>query len=238
VSLLSMEGVEAGYGPFAVLHGVRLYIDRGEMVSLIGPNGAGKTTTLKTILGLTTLYRGRVVFEGTDITEEPTFKRVLRGIGYVPEGGQVVPNMTVLENLYLGAYPVRGSRSSPRDSLEMVFALFPRLRERSNQLAGTLSGGETRMLSIGRALMSRPKLLLLDEPSQGLAPKLVIELFSLVKRLNEEYGVSVLLVEQYVSESLRISHRAYVMELGRIVLEGPSSEVAKSEYLRKAYLAV
>jgi len=233
-----MEDVEAGYGPFAVLHGVRLHINKGEVVSLIGPNGAGKTTTLKTILGLTTLYKGRVVFESTDITREPTFKRMLRGIGYVPEGGQVVPSMTVLENLYLGAYPVRGNRDSLRESLEIVFTLFPRLKERLNQLAGTLSGGETRMLAIGRALMSRPKLLLLDEPSQGLAPKLVAELFSLVKRLNEEYGVSILLVEQYVSESLKVSHRAYVMELGRIVLEGLSSEIIKSEHLRRAYLAV
>ena len=237
MEVLRLENVEAGYGPFRVLHGVSMVINRGEIVSLIGPNGAGKTTTIKTILGLTTLYRGRVLFEGVDITREPTHRRVARGIGYAPEGAQVVPDMTVLENLYLGAYMVKDERLI-QESLEMIFAIFPRLKERANQLAGTLSGGETRMLAIGRALMSRPKLLLLDELSQGLAPKLVLELFNTIKKLNDEYGVSILLVEQYVTESLKISHRAYVMELGRIVLEGPSSEVAKSEYLRRAYLAV
>lgn len=235
--LLEIKDVEAGYGPFVVLHGVSLRVDRDEIVALVGPNGAGKTTTLKTIVGLTTLYRGRVVLDGRDVTREPPHARVGRGLALVPEGRGIFVPLTVLENLRLGAYS-REARAKMDETLEMVFSVFPRLKERRNQIAGTLSGGESQMLAIGRALMSRPRVLLLDEPSQGLAPKIVEELFEVFRRLNSEWGVTMLLVEQHVKRSLELANRAYVMESGRIVLEGESGELMRNEMLRKAYLVV
>lgn len=236
-TLLELRGVEAGYGVFRVLHGVSLRVDEGEIVALVGPNGAGKTTTLRTIVGLATLFRGEVIFGGERIDRLSTHERVRKGIALVPEGRGIFAPLTVLENLYLGAYHEEARRKLS-DSLEFVFALFPRLRERRNQVAGTLSGGESQMLAIGRALMSRPRVLLLDEPSLGLAPKVVMELFEVFRRLNEEWGMTILLVEQHVKRSLEISHRAYVMESGRIVLEGESSKLMSDERLRKAYLIV
>ncbi len=235
--LLEIKDVEAGYGPFVVLHGVSLRVDRGEIVALVGPNGAGKTTTLKTIVGLTTLYRGRVVLDGRDVTREPPHARVGRGLALVPEGRGIFVPLTVLENLRLGAYS-REARAKMDETLEMVFSVFPRLKERRNQIAGTLSGEESQMLAIGRALMSRPRVLLLDESSQGLAPKIVEELFEVFRRLNSEWGVTMLLVEQHVKRSLELANRAYVMESGRIVLEGESGELMRNEMLRKAYLVV
>lgn len=235
--LLRVENIEAGYGPFIVLHGISMRIARKEIVALVGPNGAGKTTTLKTIMGLTNLYRGRIVFDGRDITMKPPHERVRMGITLVPEGRGLFASLTVLENLRLGAYH-EDARRMLEDSLEMVFTIFPRLRERVNQKAGTLSGGESQMLAIARALMSRPKILLLDEPSQGLAPKLVNELFEIFKRLNSEWGLTLLIIEQHVKNSLELAHRAYVIETGRIVLEGYSSDLINDERLRKAYLIV
>lgn len=236
-TLLELKDIEAGYGVFRVLHGVSLKVDKGEIVALVGPNGAGKTTTLKTIVGLTSLFKGEIVFDGSRIDEIPPHNRIKKGLALVPEGRGIFAPLTVLENLYLGAYHEE-ARQKLNDSLEMVFTIFPKLKERRNQVAGTLSGGESQMLAIGRALMSRPKILLLDEPSLGLAPKVVSELFETFKKLNEEWKVTLLLVEQHVKNSLEISHRAYVMESGKIVLEGESSTLISDERLRKAYLII
>lgn len=236
-ALLELENIEAGYGVFRVLHDVSFKVYEGEAVALVGPNGAGKTTALKTVMGLTSLFKGNVMFSGSRINNVPSYERVKQGIVLVPEGRGIFAPLTVLENLYIGAYNEEARRRL-NDSLEMVFSIFPKLKERKNQIAGTLSGGESQMLAIGRALMSRPRILLLDEPSLGLAPKIVSELFETFKKLNEEWKTTLLLVEQHVKNSLEISHRAYVMESGRIVLEGESSEVLKDERLRKAYLII
>lgn len=234
--MLELERVEAGYGKFRVLHGVDMYVDKGEIVALVGPNGAGKTTTLRTILGMTDLYSGVIRYQGKSITVLPTHKRVELGITMVPEGRGLFNYLTVYENLLAGAY-TKEAWEKKEETLEWVFQLFPKLKERRNQIAGTLSGGEAQMLAIGRALMSRPKLLLMDEPSLGLAPIIVLEVFEIVKKLREE-GVTILLVEQHVKHSLEISDRAYVMEMGRIVMQGPARELLQSEELKKAYLAL
>lgn len=235
-SMLELKGIHAGYGEFRVLHDVNMHVDKGEIVALIGPNGAGKTTTLRTVLGMTTLYEGKVLFKGEDITKVPTHKRVEKGIAMVPEGRGIFTPLTVYENLLAGAYTKRAEEKL-QDSLEFVFTLFPRLKERKNQIAGTLSGGEAQMLAIARALMSRPELLLLDEPSLGLAPKIVLEVFDVIKKLREE-GVTILIVEQHVKNSLETADRAYVMETGRIVLEGEAKSLLKDERLKKAYLVI
>lgn len=235
--LLELKNVNAGYGAFRVLHDINLYVDKGEIVALVGPNGAGKTTTLKTILGLTKLFSGKIFFEGKDITKLPTHKRVALGISMVPEGRRVFPSLTVYENLLMGAYLVKDPKDI-EDALELVYSLFPILKERRYQKAGTLSGGESQMLAIARALMSKPKILLTDEMSLGLAPKIVIQLFDLVKRLRDEYGITILLVEQHVKQSLEIADRGYVIELGRIILEGTAKELLANEDLRKHYLVV
>ncbi len=234
--MLELVKVEAGYGQFRVLHGVDMHVDKGEIVALVGPNGAGKTTTLRTILGMTTLYSGEIKYQGRSITKLPTHKRVGLGITMVPEGRGLFNYLTVYENLLAGAYTPEAWEKK-EDTIEWVFQLFPRLKERRNQIAGTLSGGEAQMLAIGRALMSRPKLLLMDEPSLGLAPIIVLEVFEIVKKLRDE-GVTILLVEQHVKHSLEISDRAYVMEMGRIVMKGPAKELLQSEELKKAYLAL
>ncbi len=234
--MLELEKVEAGYGQFRVLHGVDMHVDKGEIVALVGPNGAGKTTTLRTILGMTTLYSGDIRYQGRSITKLPTHKRVELGITMVPEGRGLFNYLTVYENLLAGAY-TKEAWEKKEETLEWVFQLFPRLKERKNQIAGTLSGGEAQMLAIGRALMSRPKILLMDEPSLGLAPIIVLEVFEIVKKLRDE-GVTILLVEQHVKHSLEISDRAYVMEMGRIVMQGPAKELLQSEELKKAYLAL
>ncbi len=235
-SMLELKRIHAGYGEFRVLHDVNMHVDKGEIVALIGPNGAGKTTTLRTVLGMTTLYEGKVSFKGEDITKVPTHKRVEKGIAMVPEGRGIFTPLTVYENLLAGAYTKRAEEKL-QDSLEFVFTLFPRLKERRNQIAGTLSGGEAQMLAIARALMSRPELLLLDEPSLGLAPKIVLEVFDVIKKLREE-GVTILIVEQHVKNSLETADRAYVMETGRIVLEGEARSLLKDERLKKAYLVI
>jgi len=236
-SLLELRNIEAGYNIFVILHGVSLRVDQGEIVALVGPNGAGKTTTLKTIMGLTTLFKGDILFENKSIVGLPVHKRVVQGIAMVPEGRELFNNLTVLENLYLGAYHGEARRKIS-ETLEMVFNVFPRLKERLRQKAGTLSGGESQMLAIARALMSRPKLLLVDEMSQGLAPKLIEELFETIKKLNKEWPLTILLVEQHVKHSLEVADRGYVMESGRIVLEGEARQLLNDERLRKAYLIV
>jgi len=235
-SMLELKGIHAGYGEFRVLHDVNMRVEKGEIVALIGPNGAGKTTTLRTVLGMTTLYEGKVLFKGEDITKVPTHKRVEKGIAMVPEGRGIFTPLTVYENLLAGAYTKRAEEKL-QDSLEFVFTLFPKLKERRNQIAGTLSGGEAQMLAIARALMSRPELLLLDEPSLGLAPKIVLEVFDVIRKLREE-GVTILIVEQHVKNSLETADRAYVMETGRIVLEGEARSLLKDERLKKAYLVI
>jgi len=237
MSLLELRNVEAGYGEFRVLRNVSLKVEKGEIVALVGPNGAGKTTTLRTIMGMSTLYSGDIVFNGTSIKKLPTYRRVELGITMVPEGRKLFNSLTVYENLLAGAITKR-AREKLEDSLEFVFTLFPRLKERQNQLAGTLSGGESQMLAIARALMARPQVLLLDEPSLGLAPKIVLTIFDVIKKLRDEGGVTILLVEQHVKNSLEIAERGYVMELGRIVLEGDAKRLLSDERLKKAYLII
>ena len=237
--LLALEAVDAGYGALQVLWGVTLHVRPGEIVSLIGPNGAGKTTAIKSILGLVPLRRssaGAIRFQGERIDGLAPEQVVKRGIAVVPEGARVFPEMTVLDNLRMGAL-VERARSREAQSLEEVFAMFPRLAERRRQLARTLSGGERQMLAIGRALMSCPELLLLDEPSLGLQPTLVKSIIEAIRRINER-GLTVLLIEQNVHFSLPISHRAYVLEQGRVVLEDAGPALLESPHVRLSYLGV
>ena len=235
--LLSVEKIDVYYGEFQALFGVSLEVYEGEVVALVGANGAGKTTTLKTISGLLRPQRGRIVWEGRDITSVPAYQRTELGIVHVPEGRGIFPYLTVYENLVVAAY-TRRARERFEESLEMVYELFPRLRERRRQLAGTMSGGEQQMLAIARALVQRPRLLMLDEPSLGLAPKLAREVVYLARRLRDEYGITVLLVEQNVRLSLRVADRAYVLETGRVVREGPAGELEKDPEIRRAYLGI
>jgi len=236
MALLEVEGIDVFYGELQALWGVSLKVDEGEFVALIGPNGAGKTTTLKAISGLLKPAKGQIVFDGKDITGLPPHTIAAMGIAHVPEGRQIFPGLTVLENLKIGAY-VRRAREKFEESLEFVFSLFPRLKERRNQIAGTLSGGERQMLAIARGLMSRPKLLMLDEPSLGLAPKLVLEVMDTLKRLHGE-GLTILLVEQNVKYALELADRAYVLETGRVVMEGPGRELLEDPRIKSAYLGI
>lgn len=233
--VLVLEKINAGYGEFHVLFDVSLKVRRGEIVALVGPNGAGKTTTLRTIMGMTTLYSGNVLLNGQDVTKIPTHKRIELGITMVPEGRRIFKTLTVYENLLAGAM-TRKAQEKFQENLELVFNMFPKLKERKNQVAGTLSGGEAQMLAIARALMSDPDILLLDEPSLGLAPKIVIQVFDIVRKLREEAGKTILLVEQHVKNSLEVADRAYVLEQGKIVLEGEAKQLLTDERLRKAYL--
>ena len=230
--LLDIADIHVFYGKVEALKGVSFTIDRGEIVALIGANGAGKTTTLKTLSGLRTVRRGRITLDGTDITHMPGHKRVRLGLCQAPEGRGIFPGMTVQENLEMGAYDRKGSL---RDDFERVFQLFPRLSDRKNQHGGTLSGGEQQMLAIGRALMARPQILLLDEPSMGLAPTLVRQIFAIIKEINEQ-GTTVLLVEQNAVQALSLAHRAYVLELGRVVRSAPARDLLADPAVRAAYL--
>jgi branched-chain amino acid transport system ATP-binding protein len=234
--LLEVRGLSVAYGDVRVLHDASLAVTKGEIVSLVGANGAGKTTTLRAISGLLPVLAGEVVFEGECITGQAPSRIVERGIGHVPEGRQLFTNMTVDENLTMGAYLPR-AKTTLGESRDWVVSLFPRLAERPQQLAGTLSGGEQQMLAIGRALMSRPRLLILDEPSLGLAPLMVKTIFEAVTRINAE-GTTVLLVEQNLVQSLRLSQRAYVLETGRIVLEGTGAELLANPHTRRAFLGI
>ena len=232
--MLKVNDINAFYGDLQALWGVSLQVDEGELVALVGPNGAGKTTTLKVITGLLKLAAGSVNFLDNNISKESVHKIVELGISQVPEGGRVFAGMSVLENLELGAF-VPEARQFKDDSLGRVFKIFPRLEERQTQLAGTLSGGERQMLAIGRALMSKPKLLILDEPSFGLAPILVQQMFEMIEEINKQ-GVTVLLVEQNVRAACELAQRAYVIENGRIVGEGKGDELLSFEAIRSAYL--
>ncbi|WSG11282.1 ABC transporter ATP-binding protein [Nonomuraea sp. NBC_01738] len=234
--LLEVRGLRAGYGGARVLDGVDLLVREGEFVALLGPNGAGKTTLLRTMSGLLKPEAGSVLFHRRDITAVPGWQRTGLGIGHVPEGRQVFPEHTVLENLQLGAFVHRRARGRRRELLGEVLELFPRLAERRAQLAGTLSGGEAQMLAVGRALMSSPELLILDEPSLGLAPMKTAELFGYVQRLHVERGLSVLLVEQQAMTALRLAERAYVLERGRVALSGTAADVADDPRVRAVYL--
>ena len=233
--LLTIEGLHAGYGAVEVLRGVDLRIAPGELVALLGSNGAGKTTLNSVVSGLVPTWRGRVMFDGQDLTGAHYRRVVQAGLIQVPEGRKVFPNLSVLENLELGAFT--RARARRADNLVRVFDTFPRLRERQSQLAGTMSGGEQQMLAIGRGLMAEPKLLILDEPSLGLSPLLVEEMFALIAQLRAS-GLAVLLVEQNVGQSLEIADRAYVMENGSIRFSGTSAELLASDTLRQAYLGV
>jgi branched-chain amino acid transport system ATP-binding protein len=234
-SLLEVEDVHVHYGKVEALKGVTLTVAEGEIVALIGANGAGKTTTLKTISGVRPVTSGRVHFEGRDLLGVPPHQRVRLGISQAPEGRRVFPGMTVLENLEMGAYARKGAKESLDPDLERVFGLFPRLAERRKQSGGTLSGGEQQMLAIGRALMARPRVLLLDEPSMGLAPRLVTQIFEIVTEINSQ-GTTVLLVEQNAVQALQRAHRAYVMETGRVVKTAPAKDLLDDVEVRAAYL--
>lgn len=232
--MLRVEDINVYYGAIHAIKGISLNVPDGEIVALIGSNGAGKSTTLRTISGLMKPKTGRIIYEDRDISGMPAHKIVSLGLCQVPEGRHVFANMTAMENLELGAY-LRKDKDGIAKDLEDVFQKFPRLLERKDQLSGTLSGGEQQMLAMGRALMSRPKLLLLDEPSMGLAPLLVKEIFNIIKEINAS-GTTVLLVEQNANMALSIADKAYVLETGRITLSGTAQELASSEAVRKAYL--
>jgi len=232
--MLQIDEIDVYYGAIHALKRLSLDVEEGSIVTLIGANGAGKTTTLKTISGLLRPKTGRILFNNNDITKIPPEKIVGLGISQVPEGRRVFPSLSVLENLEMGAY-LRKDKKAIAADMENVFSRFPRLRERSKQLAGTLSGGEQQMLAIGRALMARPSLMLMDEPSMGLAPLLVKEIFSIIKEINER-GTTILLVEQNANMALSIADKAYVIETGEIVLQGRAQELMNSEEVKKAYL--
>lgn len=232
--MLSVSGVHTFYGNIEALRGVDVEVNEGEIVTLIGANGAGKSTLLMTICGNPRAASGSIVFEGTDITDRRTFEIVHMGIAQAPEGRRIFPRMTVIENLQLGA--ITGDPENYQDEAEKVFELFPRLRERKDQRGGTLSGGEQQMLAIGRALMSQPRLLLLDEPSLGLAPLLVKDIFRQIRKINDEQGVTVFLVEQNAYHALNLAHRGYVMANGKIIMSGGGKELLANEEVRSAYL--
>ena len=234
MAMLDIKDINVYYGAIHAIKGISLEVNEGEIVTLIGANGAGKSTTLRTISGLLKPKTGTINFLGNDIAGMPAHKIVREGISQVPEGRRIFAEMTVMENLELGAF-IRDDKEGIAQDLQMVFGRFPRLEERKLQLAGTLSGGEQQMLAMGRALMSRPKLLLLDEPSMGLAPLLIREIFSIIVDINKT-GTTVLLVEQNANMALSIANRAYVLETGRITISGDAKELAASEDIRKAYL--
>ena len=234
--MLSLENLHVYYGGIHALKGISLEVPEGKIVTLIGANGAGKSTTLRSISGIVSPREGRITFEGKDLTEVPAYDIVGMGIAMVPEGRRVFTNLTVLENLLVGAHIRRDSADVQRD-LEWVCTLFPRLEERASQSAGTLSGGEQQMLAVGRALMSKPRLLLMDEPSLGLAPNLVQEVFKTIRQLHDE-GTTILLVEQNARAALRTADYGYILETGEIVLEGPGRELLHNDDVRKAYLGV
>ncbi|MEM3697203.1 MAG: ABC transporter ATP-binding protein [Candidatus Bathyarchaeia archaeon] len=234
--ILEVNNISAGYGELNVLSEVSFYMKEGEMVALLGANAMGKTTTLRAISGLIRPNSGEIIFDGRRINKVPPHKIVELGLIHVPEGRQLFTNMTVLENLEMGAY-IKRAEEKIKDNMEFVFQLFPVLKERKHQLAGTLSGGEQQMLAIARGLMACPKLLMLDEPSSGLAPKLVEKLYETIKQVNAA-GIALLIVEQYVMHALQTVERAYIMENGRIVLEGQSKDLLNNDYVKKVYLGL
>ena len=232
--MLEIKDLNVHYGGIHAIRGISMSIPEKKIITLIGANGAGKSSTLRAICGLEAKSSGSVTFEGEDITSLQTKKIVSKGITLVPEGRKVFSDLTVLENLYLGAY-LRNDKEQIKKDIEYVYSLFPRLEERHAQLAGTLSGGEQQMLAIGRALMARPKLLMMDEPSLGLAPLIVKDVFEIIKKINAE-GITVLLIEQNAYAALQIADYGYVLETGEITMEGPGKELASNEEIKKAYL--
>jgi branched-chain amino acid transport system ATP-binding protein len=234
--LLELENITLLYGRIQALHGISLTVGEGEIVALIGANGAGKSTTMRAISGLRPVAQGTIRFDGQDITKLRADLRVVRGVSQSPEGRGIFPGMTVRENLEMGAY-TRRNRAEITQDMDRVFTLFPRLQEREKQVGGTLSGGEQQMLAVGRALMSRPKLMLLDEPSMGLAPMLIQQIFDIIVEINQQ-GTTVLLVEQNAQQALSRAHRAYVLETGRIVKSGTGAELLHDPAVKDAYLGV
>ena len=235
--MLKVEKLESGYGSMQILWGPDLEVKTGTITSLLGPNGAGKSTLLKTILGSIPVMGGKVYFEGNDVTRLPTHKKVDLGISLVPEGKHLFKEMTVYENLIMGAYR-KEALAHREESLDLVYSLFPILAERKDQKSGTLSGGQQQMVTIGRALMTKPKLIMMDEPSQGLAPKIVLEIFETVEKLKEEVGLTILLVEQNAAASLDAADYVYVMHEGVIKAEGKPDEIKNSDEVREAYLGI
>jgi len=232
--MLEIKNLQVFYGVIQAIKGVSFKVNEGEIIALIGANGAGKTTILRTITGLITAKQGEILYDGVDLQKIHPHKIVSMGLAHVPEGRRVFSQLTVYENLLMGAY-TRQDKTEIEDTLQQVFKRFPRLNERKNQMAGTLSGGEQQMLAMGRALMSKPKIILMDEPSMGLSPILVEEVFDIIKSINKS-GTTVLLVEQNAKKALSIANRAYVLETGNIVLEGDAKELMNNESVKKAYL--
>ena len=234
MAMLEVKNLEVYYGVIQAIKGISFEVNEGEVIALIGANGAGKTTTLQTITGMLKPEKGEVIFNGVDISKIPGHKIVPMGMAHVPEGRRVFAQLSVYENLKMGAY-TRKDKNEIEESLKMVYKRFPRLEERKNQLAGTLSGGEQQMLAMGRALMSKPKIILMDEPSMGLSPIFVEEIFNIIKEISAG-GTTVLLVEQNAKKALSIANRAYVLETGNIVLSGDANEMMNNEQIKKAYL--
>ena len=235
MAILEVKDLEVYYGVIQAIRGISFEVKQGEIIALIGANGAGKTTTLQTITGLIPSKSGKIFYEGKDITKIPGHKLVSMGIAHVPEGRRVFASLSVLQNLKLGAY-TRSDKKELEDTLQMIYKRFPRLEERKNQMAGTLSGGEQQMLAMGRALMSHPNLIVLDEPSMGLSPIYVNEIFDIIQKINED-GVTVLLVEQNAKKALSIANRAYVLETGSIALSGDAAKLMNDDSVKKAYLS-
>lgn len=233
--MLEIKNLSVNYGAITALHGISLHIKKGDIVTLIGGNGAGKTTTLKTISGLLRAESGEIIYEGQNITKLPAHKIVAAGLSHVPEGRMIFANLTVLENLKMGAY-LQKDKGVIAKEMDYVFSIFPRLKEREKQIAGTLSGGEQQMLAIGRALMSKPKFLMLDEPSLGIAPILVKTIFEKIVEINRERGITILLVEQNANLALEISRYGYVLETGKIILEDESAALRQNPKVKSAYL--
>jgi len=233
---LEIKDLRVFYGKIEAIKGISVVVNQGEIVTLIGANGAGKTTTLKTISGLRPVTSGLITFDGQDISKMPAHERVALGISQAPEGRGIFPGMSVLENLEIGKYFRKDRRHEMKEDLEKVYHLFPRLKERAFQAGGTLSGGEQQMLAIGRALMARPKVLLLDEPSMGLAPMMIANIFKIITEINTELGTTILLVEQNAQQALQRAHRAYVLETGKVVKEAKASDLLNDPDVRAAYL--
>lgn len=232
---LEIENLEVYYGKIKALKGISVSVKQGEIVTLIGANGAGKTTTLKTISGLRGVSSGKIIFDGQDISSASVHARVELGISQAPEGRGIFPGMTVLENLEMGKFFRKNRKNEAKEDLPRIYELFPRLKERAKQMGGTLSGGEQQMLAIGRALMARPKLLLLDEPSMGLAPQMIANIFSIITEINKQ-GVTILLVEQNAQQALTRAHRAYVLETGSITKEANAKDLLNDPHVKSAYL--
>ena len=235
MAILEVKELEVFYGVIQAIKGISFEVNPGEIIALIGANGAGETTTLQTITGLIPSKSGHIVYDGKDITRMPGHKLVSMGMAHVPEGRRVFAQLTVLQNLKLGAY-TRKDKAEIEETLKVIYSRFPRLEERKNQMAGTLSGGEQQMLAMGRALMSHPKLIVMDEPSMGLSPIYVNEIFDIIQKINGD-GTTVLLVEQNAKKALSIAHRAYVLETGKIVLSGDAGELMNDDSVKKAYLS-